>query len=105
MTPNQRARYLYDVLARQPMNPIPMQIIKNTRDALNAKFGTHVHDNSRISIALCRLERTGWVKITRKKVKKFSTTRNEWYEENQKESVFVYKEKQKNTTKGGENEI
>lgn len=99
MTPNQRARYLYDVLARQPKNPIPMQIIRNTKDALNAKFGTHVTDMSRINKALRRLEQTGWVKITRIKTKKFSTTRNEWYEEESKESILVLKKK------GGKNEL
>ena len=95
MTPNQRARYLYEVLARQPINPIPMQIIRNSKDKLNAKFGTHVTNMDRISKALCRLEKQGWIETTRVKHKKFSKTRNEWYEEEWRDSVTVFK------TKGG----
>lgn len=93
MTPNQRARYLYEVLARQPINPIPMQIIRNSKDKLNAKFGTHVTNMDRISKALSRLEKQGWIKTTRVKHKKFSTTRNEWYEEEWRDSVTVFKNK------------
>lgn len=95
MTPNQRARYLYEVLAKQPINPIPMQIIRNSKDKLNAKFGTHVTNMDRISKALSRLEKQGWIETKRVKHKKFSTTRNEWYEEEWRDSVIVFK------TKGG----
>ena len=95
MTPNQRARYLYDVLARQPINPISMRIIRNSKDALNKKFGTHVEDMTRIIKALNRLENTGWVKVSRVKNKKFSTTKQEWYEEESRDLVFVFKNKQK----------
>lgn len=94
MTPKQRARYLYEVLARQPINPIPMRIISNSKDALNAKFGTHVSDMSRIHNALKRLELTGWISITRIKVRKFSKTRNDWYEETHKDKITVFKTKQ-----------
>lgn len=93
MTPNQRARYLYELLARQPMNPIPMQIIRNSKDKLNAKFGTHVTNMNRISNALSHLEKQGWIKTTRTKVRKFSTTRNEYYEEEWRDSVTVLKTK------------
>lgn len=93
MTSNQRARFLYEVLARQPINPIPMQIIKNSKDKLNERFGTHVKNMTRINTALRKLEKTGWVSIKKIKHKKFSITRQEWYEEEWRDSVTVFKNK------------
>lgn len=93
VTFNQRARFLYEVLARQPINPIPMQIIRNSKDKLNERFGTHVKNMTRINTALRKLEKTGWVSIKKIKHKKFSTTRNEWYEEEWRDSVTVFKNK------------
>ena len=59
---HERKAYLYDVLTRQPMNPIPMKIIRNSKAALNAKIGTHVKNMSRISQILRDLEKRGKIR-------------------------------------------
>lgn len=58
----QRKEYLWGVLSRQPTDTILMKTIRNSKDALNAKFGTHVTDMSRIRHCLYQLEKEGKIR-------------------------------------------
>lgn len=94
MQPHERKLYLYDVLARQPMTEIPMKIIRNSKAALNEKFGTHKKNMDRIRECLKSLRKLGWIDIEYKKIRVFSTKKNKWVETVLIEKVKVLPKKE-----------
>lgn len=94
MQPHERKFYLYDVLARQPMTEIPMKIIRNSKAALNEKFGTKKKNLDRIRECLKALRKMGWIEIEYKNYRVFSTKKNKWVESTSIESVKVLPKKE-----------